>query len=297
MNDNSGVISFERTQTLNIKPSHSELKDVKIKCLQIDIETEEKIVCCTYSRQLYLVNMKAEAKPFGEKTTNFSQVSLPVHCAKINAMDVCIRKPLLATCSSDKTLKVWNYEERTLEYNYTFAEEAFALAFHPSGLHCVVGFADKIKIMNLFLDIKDQRRELKEISSKGYKEIRFSNGGHLFAVTCGNPQKIYVFNFYTGENPSNFVFSGHSGKVRCLEWSKDDLYLFSCGTDGMLYQWRISDGLRTDIIQKGPILNSVARSTDGNSLFIVSNDKRSLMEFNDNYEKRCDDGLIYTEVA
>lgn len=161
--------------------------------------------------------MKTEAKiQYGEKTTQFNQVSLPVHCGRINSLDICIRKPLIATASSDKTLKIWNYEEKTLEYNYTFAEEAFSVAFHPSGLHCIVGFADKIKIMNLFLDIKDQRRpELKEITAKGYKEIRYSNGGHLFAVASGNPQTINVYNFYTGENPSYLVFKGHSGKVKC----------------------------------------------------------------------------------
>ena len=93
-------------------------------------------------------------------------------------MDICIRKPLIATVSSDKTLKVWNYEEKTLEYNYSFPDEAFCVAFHPSGLHCVIGFTDKIQIINLFLDIKESRRVLKEIPAKHYKQIRFSNGGH-----------------------------------------------------------------------------------------------------------------------
>jgi WD40 repeat protein len=30
-------------------------------------------------------------------------------------MDVCVRKPLIATASKDKTIKIWNYEERTVE--------------------------------------------------------------------------------------------------------------------------------------------------------------------------------------
>lgn len=41
---------------------------------------------------------------------------------------------MIATCSSDKTIKIWNYEEKTLELNWSFTnEEPFALAFHPSG--------------------------------------------------------------------------------------------------------------------------------------------------------------------
>ena len=30
-------------------------------------------------------------------------------------MDVCIRKPLVATAGKDKAIKIWNYEDRTVE--------------------------------------------------------------------------------------------------------------------------------------------------------------------------------------
>ncbi len=44
-------------------------------------------------------------------------VSLPFHNGAINGMDICIRKPLIATCGVDKTIKIWNYEEKTLEFS------------------------------------------------------------------------------------------------------------------------------------------------------------------------------------
>lgn len=46
-----------------------------------------------------------------------------------------MRKPLIATCGKDKTIKVWNYEEKTLELSWLFNEEAYCVALHPSGLH------------------------------------------------------------------------------------------------------------------------------------------------------------------
>lgn len=57
-------------------------------------------------------------------------------------MDLCIRKPLIATCGKDNTIKIWNYEEKTLELNWNLNsnEEPLALAFHPSGYHIVVAF-------------------------------------------------------------------------------------------------------------------------------------------------------------
>lgn len=65
-------------------------------------------------------------------------------------MDICIRKTLVGTCSLDKTVRIWNYLEHSLENMKEFEEEAHAIAFHPSGFHIIVAFKLKIKIMNLF---------------------------------------------------------------------------------------------------------------------------------------------------
>lgn len=47
-------------------------------------------------------------------------------------------------------MRIWNYLEHTLENYKEFEEEAFALAFHPTGFHVIVAFRAKIRIMNLF---------------------------------------------------------------------------------------------------------------------------------------------------
>lgn len=36
-------------------------------------------------------------------------INLHYHSGPIVGMDVCIRKPLIATASKDKTIKIWNY--------------------------------------------------------------------------------------------------------------------------------------------------------------------------------------------
>ncbi len=35
-------------------------------------------------------------------------LNCPYHCQEINGMDICLRKPLIATCS-DKIINIWNY--------------------------------------------------------------------------------------------------------------------------------------------------------------------------------------------
>jgi hypothetical protein len=47
--------------------------------------------------------------------TNFVVLSNYMHQAEITGLDVCIRKPLIATCSMDQTICIWNYVERSLE--------------------------------------------------------------------------------------------------------------------------------------------------------------------------------------
>lgn len=79
----------------------------------------------------------------------------PFHSRSVDGMDVCIKKNLIATCSMDKSVKIWSYSNGqgfNNEINQTFSDEAFCVAFHPSGLQIVVGFADGIRMMNIFED-------------------------------------------------------------------------------------------------------------------------------------------------
>ena len=140
----------------------------------------------------------------------------------------------MATCGKDNVICIWNYIEHTLEVKEEFGEEPFSLAFHPSGFHLVVGFADKLRIMNIF---EKTIEVYKEIPMKTCREVRFSHGGHLFAASNGHV--IQVFNFYTAENPAEFHFKGHSGKVSSISWHEDDTGFVSVGADGNCYEWKL----------------------------------------------------------
>lgn len=45
-------------------------------------------------------------------------------------------------------------------------------------------------------------------------EIKFSNGGHLFALMDGHV--IYVYRFYTMETPPYFIFNAHDEKIMSI---------------------------------------------------------------------------------
>ena len=103
--------------------------------------------------------------------------------------------------------------DMTLEAMKEFEEQALSVAFHPSGFHLVVGFADRIRMMNILVD---DIIPFKDITIKNCHEISFSHGGDKFAVA--NNQNVHVYYFYTAENPGNMVYKEHSGRVTCIRW-------------------------------------------------------------------------------
>lgn len=64
----------------------------------------------------------------------------------------------------------------SLELFKEYQEEAYTISLHPSGHYIVVGFADKLRIMNLLID---DIRSFKEYSVRGCKEVRTSGGKYL----------------------------------------------------------------------------------------------------------------------
>ncbi|GLE00303.1 hypothetical protein PINS_up009031 [Pythium insidiosum] len=86
----------------------------------------------------------------------------------VTGMDVCVRKPILVTCGLDRTVRVWNYLDRSCEVAKQFSEEAHSVSCHPSGLYLLVGFADKLRLMNILMD---DIRPFKEFRDQGVSRV------------------------------------------------------------------------------------------------------------------------------
>ena len=75
-----------------------------------------------------------------------------------------------------------NYKSKLLELSRYFADEVLSVALHPSGLHVLLGFSDKLRMMNVLID---DIRQHQEYPVRACRECRFSHGGHLFAAASG----------------------------------------------------------------------------------------------------------------
>lgn len=91
------------------------------------------------------------------------------HSGNVTGLDTCVRKPLVATCSTDKSIRIWNYMDKSTDLFKVFNEECHSLSFHPSGLHVLCGFSDKLRLMNLLMD-----------DIRGYKEFAIKARHFLF---------------------------------------------------------------------------------------------------------------------
>ncbi|XP_012923642.1 cilia- and flagella-associated protein 57 isoform X2 [Heterocephalus glaber] len=244
-------------------PNQSDKQDVLCMCFS---PSEETLIASTSKNQLYTITMSLTEISKGE-AAHFEYLLYPLHSASITGLATCIRKPLIATCSLDRSIRIWNYESNTLELFKEYQEEAYAISLHPSGHYIVVGFADKLCLMNLLID---DIRPFKEYSVRGCRECSFSNGGHLFAAVNGNV--IHIFTTTSLENITNL--KGHTGKIRSVVWNADDSKLISAGTDGAVYEWNLSSGKReTEYVLKSCSYNCVTISPDAKIIFAVGSDQ------------------------
>eukprot|EP00198_Chlamydomonas_reinhardtii_P011942 XP_001701279.1 flagellar associated protein [Chlamydomonas reinhardtii] len=235
---------------------------------------EEHLVASLENNQAFTL-LLSNQEIMKQDEMNFEVLGTPNHAGPITGLDVCVRKALIASCcSTDRSVRLWNWADRTCELYRTFADEIFSIAIHPTGLQVLVGFADKLRLMAVLME---DLKVVKELGIKGCRECCFSTGGQYFAAVNGTT--ISIYNTYTCENVGNL--RGHNGKVRSVAWSPDDSKLISAGMDGAVYEWRLKDLKRDkEHVLKGCAYASVLATPDCKLLYATGTDKK-IKEFED----------------
>ena len=131
--------------------------------------SEETLLAVTDWQQIYQLvfsNIDVGKAEHAE----FEYMNHSNHHGSVTGVDVCIRKPIIATCSTDRSVRIWNFETGALEIYREFSEEAYSIALHPSGLYVLVGFSDKLRLMNILID---DIKQFKEFTIRGCREVIF----------------------------------------------------------------------------------------------------------------------------
>jgi len=239
---------------------------VPIKHLAVS-PSEEQLVCTLANSQVYVFTL-SNTDILRADEMNFELLSQAFHSSIVTGLDTCIRKPLVATCGTDRTVRIWNYLDKSSDIFKTFTEEVHSVSFHPSGLHVLAGFSDKLRLMNLLMD---DIRPYKEFAIKMCRECRFSTGGDKFAAVNGNT--IQIYSTYTCENIGNL--RGHNGKVKSIYWTQDDSRVISAGMDGAVYEWQLKDFRRTsENVLKSCAYTCAVCTADARAIYAVGSDRK-----------------------
>ena len=113
---------------------------------------EDNIVFTMSSNQIFKVPVSLDSRN-SDDTLRYDYLISGFHSHPIFGMDVCLKKTIIATCSSDRTVRIWDYGSQphalVPSIVQQFEEEAFSVAIHPSGFHMVVGFSDSVRMLNI----------------------------------------------------------------------------------------------------------------------------------------------------
>ncbi|TPX52451.1 hypothetical protein SeMB42_g01437 [Synchytrium endobioticum] len=191
---------------------------------------EDIAICMLQDAGTFEISLIGES--FLESETQASSLLHRVHSGAIIGMDVCIRKPMFVTIGVDKSARVWNYVEGTVDAVAHFEEEPLCVALHPSGHYMLIGFPDYVRLYNVLYDDIRLHWENPCVSCR---EIKFSHGGQFFAMSTAST--IEIRSCWTFDVLMTLL--GHEGRILSVAWSVDDSKLISTATDGAIYEWNV----------------------------------------------------------
>uniref|UniRef100_H2ZYU7 Cilia and flagella associated protein 57 n=1 Tax=Latimeria chalumnae TaxID=7897 RepID=H2ZYU7_LATCH len=208
-------------------PTRSEMQEIVTLCVS---PSEEVLVASTSQSQLYTIALSSAemSKVALRRSTTFTFFYF--HFFILLGKDVTVLNPHGVSEALVSFKLVFSLLPSNLELYKEFQEEAHSISLHPSGHYILVGFSDKLRLMNLLID---DIRGFKEFTVRGCKECAFSSGGHLFAAVNGNV--IHIYSCTTFDNVNNL--KGHNGKVRSASsfgdvWEENQSRLISWGVIG-----------------------------------------------------------------
>lgn len=253
--------------------------------------SEETLVLALENHQAYTLNLsQVEVMKDDSQESNFHPLTTPSHFRAVTGLDHCIRKPLIVTCGIDRSVRVWNWHDKNLVISKTFKQDPLCVTMHPSGLNILVGFSDRVRLMNLLMD---DIRTFKEFTMKGCREARFSNGGQYFAAVNGST--IQIYNTYTCANILNL--RAHTAKVLSVHWSLDDSSLVSASMDSSVLEWDLRGATRTQEHQhKGCSYTSAINTSDG-TIYCVGSDSSLKVVLQSVLKKIIELPVILTNLA
>lgn len=190
------------------------------------------------------------------------------HAQSVGCLAVSPDGDILASGSSDRTVKLWELdtgtEIRTLTGHFGEVE---AITISPDGDILASGSDDTT--VRLW-ELKTGRELCRLDHPHKVRSLTFSPDGRILASGLDSGI-IKLWELKTGKEPR--TLKSHSGGVRCLTFSPNGQILASGSTDRTVKLWHVPQGTRALTLHDHlHAVNSIAFSPDGQTLFRGSYD-------------------------
>jgi hypothetical protein len=201
-------------------------------------------------------------------TVDFDRLLDNYHFDSISSIDSCIRKALVATCSSDRTLVLWNYDTHSIDLRQQFEEDLFSVAMHPSGMYLLLATSNSLKFMSI---CSNKCKILFVYNVRSCSNCLFSHGGFKFVAVHGTVVQIYTT--LTSQEPQS-IKTQDMGKIKQLSLTKDDRYLICCSMTGIVRIWDTQTlTVVSELITKGLSYIGLSLHPNQDWLFLISTEK------------------------
>lgn len=279
---NSDFRVFERNDDIKEKYQFEDsfkLPGQKGSIIAFAMGTDDTLVCATDKQQLLYTSFSnlAQNKETAAGGGGFENIFTAFHHpygakrdASITGIDVALWKNIVVTCGKDRTLRVWNPNDKKMEYMKEFEEEPLSLSVHPSGIYVAVAFTEYIKIFSLLLD---EITVVRVLQAKNISYCKFSRGGHYIAAAVGTNLQVYN----TIDGSTVCTLRGHNNRVKSVVWMNYDSRIMSVGVEGSVYSWdlfpqQIMQHKRLEHYAGTAPISAGAGPSDGSKLYVAAHD-------------------------
>ena len=158
----------------------------------------------------------------------FDSLSLS-HSSPILSLSIATRKPLFLTSSADRTVKVWNWLTRQVEFTSSFPTVPLAVSFHASAHYVLLSFTSHIRLCSLYLD---DFHSFKSFGHRSATVVKFSRGGQYWL--CCSENMLYVYDTY--RCTQLLMMNKHKAAITDACFTDNDSEVVTVSKDGYVYR-------------------------------------------------------------
>ena len=218
------------------------------------------VMCCIFL-MLKTTTIKAETNP--EKFVELN--SLEGHTNSIFDLEFSPNGKYFASCSYDKTIKIWNSSSWNVIKTLILDDRVFSVAISPNSSYLASGTDKELILWNT-----TTWEEIKSVSSFRVWSVAFSLDGKY--LVSNNHKNIYLWNTTTFTIFK--TLTGHTDDVKSLAFSPDTNYLISSSNDNTIKIWNTTNWQNIkNLTAHTDEVTSVSFSPNGTYLASVSIDK------------------------